>query len=380
MPAVTRENGSGRNALTMQAPDPTGSTPKRVALGALERFSRAVFLASGADNATADAATRAMLHGSRLGIDSHGFRLLGHYAHVMTTGRLNPRPNIQISSTFGAIASLDADHGHGALAAYEAMRHATGIAETLGLGAVAIRNGSHFGPAGAFALAAAQAGYIGLAVCNTDSLVRLHDGAAGFHGTNPIACAVPTGGEHPWLLDMATSAIPFNRVKLYRSLRKPLPPSVASSTDGTDTEDPDAAVMLAPLGGAYGYKGAGLAGLVEILSAVLTGMTTSLDMLAMVGPDLATPRRMGAFVMAIRPDAIIDAASFRAGMEGYLDTLRKSPVKAGATVLAPGDREWAEAARRDVEGAPIDPETERAFLDLSGQYNIPLPSEMSKSQ
>ena len=69
--------------------------------------------------------------------------------------------------------------------------------------------------------------------------------------------------------------------------------------------------MLAPLGGAFGYKGAGLAGLVEILSAVFTGMTSSLDMLPMVGGDLSTPRKMGAFVLAIRPDAIIDAASFR---------------------------------------------------------------------
>jgi LDH2 family malate/lactate/ureidoglycolate dehydrogenase len=361
----------------MQPPAPADSTPKRVSLDALEKFSRAALLGAGADEATADAATRAMLHGSRLGIDSHGIRLLGHYATVITTGRVNPRPNLQISSTFGAVASLDADHGHGALAAYEAMRHATGLAQTLGMGAVAIRNGSHFGPAGAFALAAAEAGTIGLAICNTDSLVRLHDGASGFHGTNPIACAVPTGGEHPWLLDMATSAIPFNRVKLYRSLGKALPPGVASADDGTNTEDPDAAVMLAPLGGAYGYKGAGLAGLVEILSAVFTGMTTSLDMLSMVGPDLATPRRMGAFVMAIRPDAIIDAASFRAGMQSYLATLRTSPVRAGVTVLAPGDREWVEAARRDVEGAPIDPETERAFHDLSARYNIPLPSEMA---
>jgi len=109
----------------------------------------------------------------------------------------------------------------------------------------------------------------------------------------------------------------------------------------------------------------------------LTGMTTSLDMLAMAGPDLSTPRRMGAFVMAIRPDAIIDAASFRARMQNYLKTLRESPARAGATVLAPGDREWTEAAQREVQGAPIDPETEHAFHDLSLRYGIPLPSEIS---
>jgi LDH2 family malate/lactate/ureidoglycolate dehydrogenase len=131
--------------------------------------------------------------------------------------------------------------------------------------------------------------------------------------------------------------------------------------------------MLAPLGGAFGYKGAGIAGLIEILSAILSGMTTSLAMLSMVGPDLTTPRAMGAFVLAIRPDAIIDAASFQGGMQGYLDTLRASPVKVDGAVLAPGDREWAEAARRVTQGVPIDPATELAFQELSARYGIALP-------
>jgi LDH2 family malate/lactate/ureidoglycolate dehydrogenase len=349
------------------------AAPRHAPVDALDRFSRAVLSAAGADAATTDAATRAMMHGSRLGVDSHGIRLLGHYATVLTTGRVNPRPNMRITSKFAAIAALDGDHGHGALSTYKAMEHAVGLAGTLGLGAVAIRNSSHFGPAGAYALAAAEAGCIGMTICNTDSLVRLHDGAAGFHGTNPIACAVPTGGAQAWLLDMATSAVPFNRVLLNRSLGRMLPPGVASAPDGTDTEDPQQATMLAPLGGAFGYKGAGLAGFVEILSAVLTGMSSSLDMLSMVGGDLTTPRRMGAFVLAIRPDAVIDAASFEGGMQRYLDTLLASPTRAGGTVLAPGDREWAEAARREVQGVPIDPKTEQAFHELSAQYGIALP-------
>ena len=79
-------------------------------------------------------------------------------------------------------------------------------------------------------------------------------------------------------------------------------------------------------------------------------------MLPMVGSDLSTPRKMGAFVLAIRADGVIDAASFREGMQRYLDTLHASPVRAGGAVLAPGDREWAEAARREAQGVPIDPE------------------------
>ncbi|WEX91328.1 Ldh family oxidoreductase [Sinorhizobium garamanticum] len=341
-------------------------------IAALEDFCRAVLSAAGADAATTDAATRAMLHGSRLGIDSHGVRLLHHYVTVLTKGRVNPRPQMRFASAFGAVASLDANDGHGALASYRAMEHAVQLAACFGIGAVAIRNSSHFGPAGAYAMAAADAGYIGLAVCNSDSFVRLHDGARRFHGTNPIACAVPVPENRPWLLDMATSAIPYNRVQLYKSTGQKLPADVASAAGGEETDDPQRVEMLAPLGGAFGFKGAGLAGLVEILSAVLTGMKLSFDLAPMAGPDLSTPRGLGAFMLAIRPDAFIDLRTFQDGMRRYVETLRNSPARAGARVLAPGDREWVAADRREADGIPIDPETERAFRELALRFGVNL--------
>jgi LDH2 family malate/lactate/ureidoglycolate dehydrogenase len=347
--------------------------PLKASVDALDRFCRAVLSAAGADEPTADAATRAMMHGSRLGVDSHGVRLLAHYSAVLMEGRVNPNPNISLTDTFGAAATLDADHGHGALAAYTAMSHAVQAAGRFGLCAVAIRNSSHFGPAGAYALAAAQAGCIGFATCNADSFVRLHDGAIPFHGTNPIACAVPTGGPRPWLLDMATSAIPYNRVTLNRSLGRRLPPDVASDAQGADTEDPEQAVMLAPLGAAFGYKGAGIAGLAEILSAALTGMKLSFEIAPMAGPDMSTPRELGMFVMAMRPEAFIGLDSFNDSMTRYLDSLRRSPARPGAKVMAPGDREWAEVERRETHGVPIDPATGQAFEALAARFGIGLP-------
>lgn len=283
---------------------------ERLPADALTGFCIAVLEASGADSASAEAATRAMMHGSRLGVDSHGVRLLDHYAKVIAGGRVNGRPAMRPLTTAGAVATLDADNGHGALAAYTAMDMAMDYATRSGIGAVAIRNSSHFGPAGAFALAAAERGFVGLAFCNSDSFVRLHDGAERLHGTNPIAAAAPVAGGRPWLLDMATSAVPYNRVLLYRSLGRPLPPGVASDADGHDTEDPHLADMLAPLGGAFGFKGAALGGLVEIFSAMLSGAGLSFDIPPMGGDDLATPRNVGAFVLALRPSAFLPEADF----------------------------------------------------------------------
>ncbi|MDW5376038.1 Ldh family oxidoreductase [Halomonas sp. HP20-15] len=356
---------------------PTTHDPRRVDAAHLEHFIRDV-LARIADEATADAATRAMMHGSRLGIDSHGARLLQHYVTVMEAGRVNPRPELRLEAGIGATAVLDADDGHGALAAYRAMDEAVALAGRQGIGAVAIRRSSHFGPAGAYALAAAERGYIGLAFCNSDSFVRLHEGKTRFHGTNPIAAAVPAAGQRPWLLDMATSAIPYNRVKLYRSLAQVLPEGVASDVEGRDVRDAEQAEMLAPLGGAFGFKGAGLGGLVEILSAVLTGMKLSFDIAPMPGPDLSTPRGLGAFVLALDPAAFVAPVTFEAGMARYLDILRASPAIDGGAVMAPGDREWREAAEREHRGIPLDPDTLAHFAALAERFGLAWPPDSER--
>lgn len=356
------------------ASDSTNPSGALVPLAVIEDFCRQVLLAAGADEPTADAATRGMLHGTRYGIDSHGVRLLTHYVKGLTQGRLNPSPKLSVSNMFGAVASLDADNAHGALATYTAMERATRLAGEFGIGAVAIRNSSHFGPAGAYALDAAERGFIGFAFCNSDSFVRLHDGAMRFHGTNPIACAVPVKGDNPWLFDMATSAVPYNRVQLYRSLGRQLPEGVASDERGYDTTDPDVADMLAPLGGEFGFKGAGLAGIPEILSAVLTGMKLSFDIAPMPGPDFSTPRGLGAFVIALNPAAFLDIETFDAAMKRYVETLRASPARKGFKVLAPGDREWAVAAEREKHGVTLDPATVDAFRTLASRYRLVSPA------
>lgn len=340
---------------------------------ALFAFCSAALAAAGADAASAEAAARAMLHGSRFGVDSHGVRLLDHYVAVIAGGRVNGHPTLDFRAGAAAVATLDANHGHGARAAYAAMDRAMENAALYGIGAVAIRNSSHFGAAGAYALAAAEKGYIGLAFCNSDSFVRLHGGAERFHGTNPIAMGVPVKGEAPWFLDMATSAVPYNRVLLYRSLGQSLPPEVASDGDGFDTTDPHNVEMLAPLGAAFGFKGAALAGVVEVFSAVLAGARLSFDIAPMGGPDFGTPRNVGAFVMAMKPGAFLPEEEFDAAMQRYRHTLRNSRPAPGDMVMAPGDREWKVADERRRDGIPIDPATAEAFDRLAARFGLARP-------
>lgn len=351
-------------------------TAPLLSLDGLAAFCKAALTASGADRETADDATRAMMHATTHGVDSHGVRLLGHYARALAGGRLNGSPRLAFNRTRAGSGLLDADHAHGARATYAAIEHAAELAAEAGIGAVGIRNTSHFGPAGAYSIAAAERGLVGLVFGNSDSFVRLHGGAARFHGTNPISLAVPSGEANPWLLDMATSAVPYNRIELFASLGRELPAGVASDVAGHDTTDPDNVEMLAPLGAEFGYKGAGLAGMATIFSSILTGMRVDPDIPPMGGPDFATPRALGAFVIVLDPAAFAGADAVKAGMVRYLAALRQSPAANGATVMAPGDREWAEAERRRRDGVSIDPATASAFHELAERHGLNPPKQI----
>ncbi|MEQ8598305.1 MAG: Ldh family oxidoreductase [Devosia sp.] len=320
---------------------------------------------AGASDASRAAATRAMLHASLVGVDSHGVRLTGHYCRMLAGGRLSKDPQLGVDRRGAGSAMVNGDDGLGHYAAYKAVAVGMELAREAGVGAVGIKNSSHLGAAGAYALAGAEAGFITFATTNTDSMVALFDGAQKFHGTNPLAFAAPVPGSRPWLLDMATSSIPLNRVLLHRSLDKELPAGVAATPDGEMTTDPHEADMLLPLGGTdYGYKGAALAGVATLFSALLTGTTLDPDFIPMYGgDDISTPRNMGHFVLVIDPDKFAGRAAFGAAITTYLAALRGSPVREGGRVMAPGDREWEELDRRRAQGIPVDPDTV-AFLGL----------------
>ncbi|WP_447957094.1 Ldh family oxidoreductase [Vreelandella sp. EE7] len=337
----------------------------------LSRFIQAALFAVGADQASTHAVSRALVTASRMGTDSHGLRLLPHYLQVIEGGRVKGAPNMKFHQRLPATGFLDADDGLGHLAGYTAMQHAMDMANNMGLGAVSVGNSSHFGAAGCYALAAAEQGYIGMAFCNSDPFVQLHEGRNAFHGTNPIAFAAPVAEAPPYLLDMATSSIPWNRVQQFGAIGRELPSQVASNSQGRVSTDPGEVTSLLPLGGSdFGFKGAGLGGMVEILSSTLSGMQHGFRLLPMNGPDKSTPRGVGHFFLAMKPDAFAEEATFARELADYLADLRSQPASPPNHVMAPGDREWRCQKRRDAEGIPLDFANQAAYADIAKRYGI----------
>ena len=256
-------------------------------------------------------------------------------------GICKPDAKITVTHPRRGAVRVDADGGLGHLPTYRAMDEACAIAQEAGIGMAVVVNSTHFGAAGAYAMAAAEAGFIGFATCNSGAFVVPFGGKRPLHGTSPISLAAPRKGGDPFLLDMATSSVPWNKVMRYRTEGLALPADVALDEDGRYTTDPNAAVCLGPLGGAgFGYKGAGLAGMAEMLSAALTGMRLGTEQSGVALGDT----KVGHFVMAIDPDDIRRRGAVRRARSRLISTASHAS-RAPCRRAAPNGRSGATARR-----------------------------------
>jgi len=305
-----------------------------------------------------------MLYADLHGIDSHGCCMLPFYQRLRSEGRLNTTARIEIVHETETTALVDGGGGLGHVPATIAMERAIAKCRSAGVGAVAVRNSGHFGAAGAYARMAVDQGFIGLATTSTPtpSVVPTF-GRDAVLGTNPIAFAAPAARNSPFLLDMATSAASLGKMVERWRTGHPIPTGWAIDADGRPITNGRTAAegrRLAPLGGDAehgGYKGYGLAAVVEILSSVLPGV-------ALAAPGSAGRANVGHFLLAIDPARFLPDGGFRAGLDELIDRLHAAPpLDAADPVLVPGDPEHRAVARRDRDGIPL---TRSVFEDIRG--------------
>jgi ureidoglycolate dehydrogenase (NAD+) len=337
----------------------------------VREFAARALEAVGTTPQSATAVAEALTDTSLRGVDSHGIRLLTHYVRVAEHGRVNPHAVASFEETGPGTGTVDAKNGFGHPASYLAIDEAMRLALRTGVSCVSVTHSSHFGAAGCYALRAASQGFVALCTCNSDSFVLPHDGLQPFHGTNPFAFAAPVPGRRPFLLDMATSVIPWNKVQDLRDEGRQMAPDVSVDAQGRPTLDPERSAALLPLGGMqYGYKGAGLAAMAEVLSAALTGMPHCSRILPMGGSDISTPRHLGHFFLVIDPKRLVAPNVYEKGMDAYLSDLRSQPARANTRVMAPGDREWSIEEQRGKQGIPIGESLRRQFEELADRLRI----------
>jgi ureidoglycolate dehydrogenase (NAD+) len=335
----------------------------------LQSFVFSILEKVGLDEFSKDAVGKGLTETSLRGVDSHGVRLLSHYVNSALTGRKNPKPKFKFENNFPTIFCLDADNGFGHAAGMAAIDKAMIAANEYGVGIVGVTNSSHPGAMASMALKAARKGFIAFAFTHADALTLSHEGSRPYFGTNPICFAAPRQEEEPFCLDMATSVAPWNKVKLAITEGQTLEPGIAADEYGMSTEDPAKAKAVFPTGG---YKGVGLASMVETLCSIFTGMNFGRSIPAMFTTPMEEQRKLGQFYMVIKADGIVAQESFVKNLQAMTEEFREEPALPGKKVLLAGDKEILTSKDRIQNGVPLDSATLEAFKELSKKYEVHL--------
>jgi LDH2 family malate/lactate/ureidoglycolate dehydrogenase len=338
-----------------------------VSASRLRAWSERVLIAAGALPEHAALVAESLVAANLRGVDSHGIHLLVSYLDQIHAADVDVRAVGAVASESGACMIYDGQNGLGQVVSSVCVDHAIRLAEQYGLAMVTSRESNHFGAAAWWAMKIARTGKIGLVFCNASPIVPPWQGREGRFGTNPICMAVPAGRRDPWLLDMATTTVAANKVfKSYANHEPSIPAGWAMDSAGVPTTDTKAAYegLLMPLGG---YKGSGLAMMVEILCGVISGgaMSTELGGLRVRGRQVRNSQTFIAIdVLRMQPD-------FRERIDWLIGEVKSAAPAAGyEEVLVANEPELRTERERLISGIPIAQGTYEALLTAATRVGI----------
>jgi LDH2 family malate/lactate/ureidoglycolate dehydrogenase len=323
----------------------------------------AVLTAWGMPADMAETTSQVMAETDVTGVDSHGVSMLTHYETLVGGGGLDLRMRPAVIRENPVMALIDACGGLGHYVGDFATRLAISKAQSSGIGAASVFNSHHFGAAGYYAALAAEHGVIGLVTSSANERCAVPTRSVVARlGTNPVAFAAPTHRNIPFLLDMATSTVAANKVKVYYLNDWPLPSGWVLDDFGKPVQDTAQALHhiherdgggLTALGGTpdmSSHKGYGLGMMVQILSATLSGAAFS----ATWEPQPGVPANVGHFFLAIEPRFFRPGGEFEDDLDAAIDALHATPsIDPEEPVLVAGEPQARARETRSRQGIPI---------------------------
>jgi L-2-hydroxycarboxylate dehydrogenase (NAD+) len=342
-----------------------------------------VFRGLGAPEEDARICADVLIASDLQGIESHGVGRLMYYYDRIKAGVQATRTEFEIVNETETTAMVDGHHGMGHVIAYRSMRLAMDKARHYGLGAVAVRNSTHFGIAGYYPLLAAKEGMIGLTVTNARPAMSPTFGTAPMLGTNPIAFAAPSDMPFPFCFDGATTITQRGKIEVAARAKKPIPEGWAIDPEGKPLIDPDqiltdlgaGTAALLPLGGAgelmAGYKGYDLATMVEILSASLCGGAFMKDLLGFAADGSRRPYMLGHFFLAIDVEHFVPLATSRRITGQIMRALQASRRAPGQDrIYVAGEKEYEMEKLRREQGVPVNHNLRRELQTMRDELQI----------
>jgi len=343
--------------------------PKIVAERLIE-IGRALFEAAGTPPAEAELVMRHIVGANLVGHDSHGVIQIPTYIERIKVGHIVPGAPWTIVQESPTTTVVDGHWGFGYVANERAMRLTIEKAKTANVAAATVFRQGHIGRLSSYTQMAAQAGMIGLITADSGrspKAVAPFGGREARLGTNPISIAIPSDLEAPLYLDMATSAAAAGKIALAVARNEPVPDNWVIGKDGRQTNDPRQLRQggaLLPLGGPEGgYKGTGLAVMVEILCGLLTGLG--------FGVEPTGRHNDGCFMAVFKVEAFRPLAQFKKDvgeLAAYLKATK--PADGSSGVYYPGEIEHMREQDRRQNGIEVEDATWYKLLSLAEDYGL----------
>lgn len=316
-----------------------------LSLADVEELACAALSASRTRPSNARSVARSIAAAEADGIRSHGLLRLPTYCEHAALGKVNGAAEPSVTRPATAAVCVDAREGFAHPAIEAGFAELVPAVQQHALAALAVTHSYNCGVVGHHVEALARLGLIALAFVNTPAALAAWGGKRPLFGTNPLAFAAPRARQSPLVIDQSASVVARGEVVLRASQEREIPLGWALDAQGEPTTDPAAALRgsMLPAGG---YKGAGLALMVEILAGVLTGANLSFQASSFVD-NAGGPPRTGQFFVAIDPDAFL-GARFAPRLEQLLEAMEADPA-----VRLPGAKRLAARERAAAQGIRV---------------------------
>ncbi|HNR03229.1 MAG TPA: Ldh family oxidoreductase [Bacillota bacterium] len=334
------------------------------------KFVTDVFMHLGVKEEHAKMAADVVVQSDITGVTTHGLARMPMYVRRLLQKTVNPTPNIRQTNDSENLIALDGDNGPGNVVGPTAINMCIEAAKKHGIAAVSIKYSNHYGVGNYYAWRFAEANLIGITMTNSTPSMAPTGGKTPMLGTNPITIAVPAGKRYPICLDMATSVVAKGKLLKAVEANSKIPFEWAVDKEGRPTDDPNEALegSLLAIGG---YKGYGLAMIIEILSAVISQSAYGLDIGDKFDADCTDQEKIGHFMLAIDVSKFLDLDTFKKSMDQYIETMKNTEKAAGVEeIYVPGELEFLRAEKIKETGIPVPEGIQAKMLKIAKDVGI----------
>ena len=266
-------------------------------------LAKKTLLANGCDDETASILAELIMKAERDGSLSHGLFRLPAYVLGLKSGKINGKARPEVKKISPSVIKVLGNNCLAPVVLNKGIPELIKAAKENGVAVLAINNSHHMAAMWPETEAIAEQGLVAFACTSYKPAVAPAGAIKPLYGTNPISFAWPRKGKTPVVYDMATASMAMGEVQVAKREGHKVPLGTGLTKEGKETTDPgeiaDGGVLL-PFGG---YKGSGIAMMVELLAGALVGDNFSYETAAKDNNDGGPPSG-GEFILAISPDKL----------------------------------------------------------------------------